>query len=340
MLLSIIIPTKNRAERLKFVLLSIQHNQVQDTAYEVIVIDNGSSDETPDVCRSFEGLLPNYSYVYDERPGLLTGRHRGASLAKGEILCFLDDDVELNPNYINSVRLAFEDSGVTIATGPCLPRYESYPPKWLDYFWTDEQSLGRWCGWLSLLDFGGDRRKIDPNFVWGLNFVIRKATLLELEGFHPDITSKEQQHFQGDGETGLTLKAQQKGIEALYHPGLLVYHYVNKERTTEAYFVKRAFGQGIFNSFTDLRKIHRDGKPQQKKPSFRDKIHPYYRWIKLLMPQPKQDMPAAISALRQKLAQAEQEGYQSHQMAFKNDKNVRKWVLQDNYWNYDPPANS
>lgn len=338
MTLSIIIPTNNRAEVLSFALRSIQNNVTTSNDYEVIVVDNGSTDHTKAICESYENSIPNFRYIYDAEPGLLTGRHVGIEKANGEVLCFLDDDVELNPNYINGVITLFKDPNVTIATGPCLPKYEQYPPDWLSYFWTNTQTGGKWCGYLSLLDFGNEAQTIDPNFVWGLNFVIRKATILDLKGFHPDIV-RDAQQFQGDGETGLTLKAAENGLLANYHPDLLLYHYVNKERVTKAYFKKRAYFQGVSNSFTDLRKLHLNNIPlPSNEKSLRDKLHPYYRWIKNFVPRKKQvNIPEEISDLMDDLAKNELNGYQFHQDFFNKDSKVKAWVLKADYWDFKLP---
>ncbi|RYY10148.1 MAG: glycosyltransferase family 2 protein, partial [Chitinophagaceae bacterium] len=161
----------------------LKHTNLID--YEVIVVDNGSTDSTKKVCESFNESVKNFIYFYDDEPGLLTGRHKGIELSTGKILCFLDDDVELNDKYIQGVLDVFStDAEVHFATGPCLPEYEVTPPYWLDYFWV-HINQGKYCFWLSLLDLGDQKLIIDPNLVFGLNFCVRKETVLKLGGFHP-----------------------------------------------------------------------------------------------------------------------------------------------------------
>ncbi len=100
------------------------------------------------------------------------------------------------------------------------------------------------CGWLSLIDFGEDEKLIPTGFVWGLNYSIRRTTLWRLGGFHPDNIPDEIQYFQGDGESGLSFKAEQLGMKALYQPGALVYHQIPASRLTYNYFERRAFTKG------------------------------------------------------------------------------------------------
>ena len=226
-------------------------------AVEVIVVDNGSNDETKEVYRAFHASIKSLIYDYDETPGLLTGRHKGTSLAHASILSFIDDDVELNPEWSLEIRRAFErNSDINFVTGPCLPKYEYESPEWLKYFWTFMDNGHKYCPWLSLMDEGESDHDIDPTSVWGLNFSIKKNALLELGGFHPDITPVALQKFQGDGETGLTLKARENGYRARYVSGARLHHLVPRERMTLGYFKKRFFYQGVCDSYTWLRRKH------------------------------------------------------------------------------------
>lgn len=206
MLASIIIPTRNRSSELAETLKSIS-NQTVLSNVEIIVVDNGSTDDTAKIVKEFGSIIPSLVYEYNAIPGLLTGRHRGAEIAVGEVLCSLDDDVKINPDYVKNLLSAFsEDASLHLATGPCLPNYEIAPPDWLHYFW-EKMPEGKYCTWLSLLGLGDKQIEVNPNFIWGLNFCIRKKTLIDLGGFHPDCIPESLQQYQGDGETGLTLKA-------------------------------------------------------------------------------------------------------------------------------------
>ncbi|MCY1517289.1 hypothetical protein D9M68_519620 [compost metagenome] len=260
-------------------------------------------------------------------------------ICSGEILCFLDDDVELNPTYLKNLHQLFsEHENVCLATGPCLPAYEITPPDWLSYLWTTNE-YGKHCGWLSLLDFGIVNKQIHPNFVWGLNFCIRKKTLLELGGFHPDYMPQHLQKYQGDGETGLTLKAAANAYEATYSPQLALKHYVPKERLSPEYLKKRAFFQGICESFTQLRKEYLSVSVVNKhyRKGIRDHLHPYYKWVKVFLHQKRDQAPPEIRTLLKMLHEIERSGYDFHQQQFYNDNKIRGWVLKDNYWDYNLP---
>ncbi|MCZ2223451.1 MAG: glycosyltransferase family 2 protein [Chitinophagales bacterium] len=215
MLISIIIPTFNRADQLNRTLFSLVELKTPKHLFEIIIVDNGSTDKTKEVIEKYINQNKGFTikYFYDDIPGLLTGRHRGAKEAKGEILTFIDDDILVSETWLNTIYSVMSSRvDIGFLTGPNLPLYESYPPTWLNYFWSNHQ-YGKTCGWLSLLDFGNEIKEISPNYVWGLNFTVRKNVFQQLGGFHPDNISKEFQHFQGDGETGLTLKAIEQSIK-------------------------------------------------------------------------------------------------------------------------------
>ena len=332
-MISIIIPTLNRAESLNRTLKSLVAQNFTTNNYEILVIDNGSNDETKSVYNKNYDEHPNHQirYIYEPEPGLLSGRHRGALEAKGEILVFVDDDIEADVNWLQAIKQSFEDATVQIVGGRNLPDFEVEPPKWLEWFWI-EHPYGKLCSELSLLDFGDQVRDIDPNYVWGLNFSIRKVALFELGGFHPDCIPKHLQCFQGDGETGLTQKAKLKGYRAIYQPNALVFHSVSQERMTYEYFDRRYFYQGISDSYSFLRQ----SQGQLNQGSLIDKIKiilKVFQKIARKLMIHKQEH----NALKGRFISAYQRGYQFHKKAVMKNPQLLDWVLKPNYWNYTLP---
>jgi glucosyl-dolichyl phosphate glucuronosyltransferase len=332
-MISVIIPTRNRADTLQRTLHSL-HKQGAITTFEVIVVDNGSTDSTSAVCESFKNKFLSFTYVYDAEPGLLTGRHVGAIRAQGEVLCFLDDDVEVNTGWLEAVTELFKNDSVQLATGPVSPLFETEPPEWLAHFWHKMPNGGRACAWLSLIDLGTKEQEIHPTLVWGLNFCIRRKALIALGGFHPDNIPLALQAYQGDGETGLTLKAHNQGYKAFYHPGISLNHIISSERLTEQYFKKRAFYQGVCNSFTSLRQLHISPffEPVFVKPSALMRLRNFLSSVK------NRFFPKPYHKMKKMLEEEEQRGFQFHQRMFKEDESVRNWVLKEDYWDYKLPV--
>lgn len=335
---SIIIPTLNRADYLIDTLISVLNQSFPYEDYEIIIADNGSADNTKDVSEQViaSHLSHQLRYVWEPEPGLLSGRHRGAQEANGEILVFIDDDIEADKDWLASIMNAFEDPSVHLVGGRNLPKYESAPPKWIEGFW-EKHEYGRWCGWLSLLDFGDKIREIDPTFIWGLNFAIRKKTLFQLGGFNPDIVPKELQRFQGDGETGLSLKIKEKGLKAIYCPKALVWHNVPNSRMTLKYFEKRAYYQGVCDSYTKIRSSHKLNLKIKEDPFFAKKIWRFFYWNSRFVIKKIKDIRDPYSDIKGQVATAQQAGFKFHQDEVARDPELLEWVLKENYFDYKLP---
>src|SRR6516165_4888936 len=149
--ISIIVPTRNRAGALFQTLTSVAMVVAPEESVEIVIVDNGSIDDTASTCQEIRNRFSkhNWRYFYDETPGLLTGRHLGAREARGEILAFLDDDVLLFPSWLEALDDAFNDPQVVLAGGPTSPSYEAEPPRWLAGMWEEYEQGIRVLGELS-----------------------------------------------------------------------------------------------------------------------------------------------------------------------------------------------
>ncbi len=122
MKISIIIPTYNEEEYLPKLLESIKSQDFTD--YEVIVADAQSNDNTREIAKEYGCVV-----VEGGLPGI--GRNNGAKVAKGEILLFLDSDLELTENYLTNVIEEFEADGLGIAITQMTPLSEKKRDKYL-----------------------------------------------------------------------------------------------------------------------------------------------------------------------------------------------------------------
>ena len=334
--ISVIVPTRNRSSALANLLESLAECAPDGISWEVVVVDNGSTDDTPDVCQRAATVLPSgvMKYVREPAPGLHACRHRGALEASSDVLVFVDDDVRTTSSWLPALHNAFLDPDVELATGPCLPHYEVDPPAWVESTWSHRSGEGKWCGYLSLLDFGDTPREIDPTFVWGLNFAIRREAFQRLRGFHPDALPWELRRYRGDGETGLSLKARAAGAQAWYCPDALVYHCVPASRVTVEYFMRRSYLQGISDSFSDIRAMARqaesDGRSQRHAT----------RWPlrRLLDSGRRVERHSHDARLRAELKIAHDQGYLFHLTAVVADSALLAWVLREDFMDGEWPG--
>jgi glycosyltransferase involved in cell wall biosynthesis len=182
------------------------------------------------------------------------GRHRGLKESKSDILVYADDDIEAFPSWLEGIWESFQDADVVLVGGKNLPVWETEPPYWIYEMWMNINEYGHSLGYLSILDFGEAIREIPPDYIWGCNFSIRKSILLEAGGFHPDGFPQEMIQYRGDGESAVSEYIRKKGYKTIYNPSASVYHFVSRNRMTLDYFCKRAFNQGISDSFAEIRK--------------------------------------------------------------------------------------
>jgi glycosyltransferase involved in cell wall biosynthesis len=320
-IVSIIIPTYNRVSSLVKAIKSIYtFNAAIKDKFEVIVVDNGSTDQTAIICAEIKKKVNNFVYIYEPVPGLLSGRHAGANVAKGEILTFVDDDIEITDKWLQSIIEVFENQNIHLAGGPTLPIFESEYPDWILYYF-EKYDVKIGTGYLSLKNREEVDEYVVPLEIWGLNFSIRKQTFLKCGGFHPDNIKKELQYFQGDGETGLTIKLRDLNYLAFYSSNIKVFHNVYNNRMTPEYFQERAFYQGVCDSFTQL-----------KNKKVLDKIvFPvgFNRTIPSKFTQ--------YTNLYTKVHQYYVYGFYYHQYACVKSDIVYNWVMKEDYFDYQLP---
>jgi glycosyltransferase involved in cell wall biosynthesis len=129
---SIVIPTLNRAELLRPLLDSLQNQCAEGIDYEILVVDNGSRDGTRAVVEEYAAADDRIRYVYEPRPGVSHARNAGIERAKAPILAFIDDDVEAAPDWLMSLKRAFDEHpDADCVGGRVRPRWRTPRPAWL-----------------------------------------------------------------------------------------------------------------------------------------------------------------------------------------------------------------
>ena len=252
---SIVICTRGLAQGFVRTIESVAGQDFDKSRYEIIVVDNNKTEKVrPEV----ESAAARHSdciirYVLETEAGLHSARHRGAFEARGDIVSYLDDDVTAERSWLRGVAEVFEGMDAVLVGGKILPMYEIEAPTWLSDF-VKKVPEGWYLWQLSLVDLGDEVRRIDPRYVFGCNYSIRKDILFECGGFHPDSLPADMLSYRGDGETALSEAINEKGLRAFYSPKVCVYHHIPKERLTVEYFCKRMFNQGVSDSYAKIRK--------------------------------------------------------------------------------------
>lgn len=206
--------------------------------YEVLLVDNASSDSTPDVLQKFAGQSPVFRVVRELTPGLSHARNRGIREARAPIIAFIDDDAAASPTWLESYVAAFEAlPDAWGAGGPISVRWMS--PK-LDW-WTDglDEIFNRF-------DRGPRRHRLRyPKVPIGTNMAYRKSAFDTVGAFEgrfgrtgADMTAGD------DGE--FALRVQRNGGLCFYEPGARVHHFAYSARMSKSFARRRAeaYGRG------------------------------------------------------------------------------------------------
>jgi glycosyltransferase involved in cell wall biosynthesis len=131
--LSVIISTYNRCDRLSRAIESLLSQQAEGVSYELVVVDNNSTDRTREVVESFVNSgHANLSYVFERQQGVSYGRNAGIRHAGAPLLAFTDDDMLMAPGWVAAIKRTFDaHPEVWVLGGKVLPKFPREPPKWL-----------------------------------------------------------------------------------------------------------------------------------------------------------------------------------------------------------------
>lgn len=250
---SVVIPSYNRAHMIGTTLESFINQNYPKDRYEIIVVDNNSSDSTKEVVLEWKRKSPiTIQYLFESRPGAHFARNSAAKVAIGRILYFTDDDMIADCELLSEITRVFNlDPMIGTATGRVLPKWETPPPEWIIKLCNN--------GYLSLQDLGDGVIIEDEDLgVWSCHQAIKRDVFFESGGFNPDIVNGE---AIGDNETGLNIKIRQLGYKFGYNGKSVIYHMIPPARMTQDYLNKRLANQGSADSYTEYKK-HRFAEGQ------------------------------------------------------------------------------
>ncbi len=232
MKLSVVIATYNRAVHLADALEHWTKQEAPADQFEIIVVDNGSTDPTRETVEIFRKKHPAFpvKYVFLPEPGLSAARNEGIKHARGDYIAFVDDDARPGPLYVRAfLDYARRFPQEKAFGGPVLPRYETgEKPPWMSRY------LQRI---LSIVDEGDRVKYFARTYPVGCNMIFHKS-LFDETGFFdlpPGLRSEDKHFF---------MKVRRAGYRALYLPEVKVYHFIDAWRLTADYIRKTSFKNG------------------------------------------------------------------------------------------------
>ena len=243
---SIVIPTFNRVETLEKTIESLIKQTYPQDHYEIIVVDNNSTDSTRsrvEKCKCLSSV--EVQYLFESRQGVHYARNVALKRARGEILYYTDDDMIADADLLTQIVKPFAlNAKVGTVTGRVLPVWEIAPPDWVLRFCKNEL--------LSLQD-KPEHLIISPNDcgVYSCHQALRRDAFVAAGGYLPENTAGE---WIGDGETGINLRLKELGYYFAYVGTAITHHVIPAGRMTQSYLNSRLGNQGNCDSYSDYRK--------------------------------------------------------------------------------------
>jgi len=237
MVMTVAVCTRNRALLLRECVESILQSGARlSCPWEVLVVDNGSTDETPAVLQALSSDR-HLRTVREERMGISHARNAAVHHASGRILVYIDDDVLVPPEYAERMYAAFEARKVDILGGPMLPRWEGRPPFWLG------QDL---YGVLGLIEDVQMVGTLGYPRIFSGNMACRRDSLASLgpSPFDPRL-GRSGTRLIGNEESYLIDRMAQMGARIEFAKEAPVYHRVPAARLTLGHFLRYHFYAGV-----------------------------------------------------------------------------------------------
>ncbi|MFH0988280.1 MAG: glycosyltransferase family 2 protein [Parcubacteria group bacterium] len=233
--LSIVVCTFNRAKLLESCLESLKNQTLDKSRYEVIVVDNNSTDNTRELLAKYLNECSQFRYVREYLQGLSHARNLGYRESVGDFVAYIDDDAIADAQWADKILKVFSTVSPTPAAvgGIILPYYLSAKPEWF----LDEYEIR---------SHGDVARFLTPPGIYlcGSNFCIPKKLLEQCGGFSSDFGMVGEKMALGE-ETHLLHRLYGLKPFFWYDPALLVYHFVPDRNMRVWYRLKRLYASSL-----------------------------------------------------------------------------------------------
>ncbi|HVW21565.1 MAG TPA: glycosyltransferase [Opitutaceae bacterium] len=231
MRVTVAICTYNRADLLRQTLAGIARQDFPPSEFEVLVIDNNSTDHTAQAVAEAAGHRPAPRHVLETRQGLDHARNRALAEARGAVVLFADDDILVEPDWISAMAAPLEaDRGRTIGAvgGEVVPVFPDGLPSWV-------------TEWHSPLAFRADAGPLPPrDSPMGANLAFPRWVFERLGTFHLGLDRSGANLFAG-GDAEMIRRVHAAGLQVWFAPAARVRHQITAARTNFRYIARHAF---------------------------------------------------------------------------------------------------
>ena len=237
-MISAVISTYNRERFLPGLFDSIKKQSLDNSEFEIIIVDNNSPGNTKELTEDLKNSSPfNVSYFLELQQGLSYARNRGIKEAKGNVIVFVDDDAILEETYFEKLDYYFKTEKETMAIGSKIfLKYESpKPPLW------ENKYLNSLHAYFNL----GNKKKYfsKSKYPIGTNMSFRKEVFEKIGDFNVSL-GRVKSGLGGGEEKDIFMRMYANKMKVLYVPDAIVHHRIPEERTKSDFIRKQALGIG------------------------------------------------------------------------------------------------
>ncbi len=237
-LISVVICTFNRAPYLSKALHSLSVQTLPPENFEVLVVDNASTDNTKQIVVEDYAHMRNLKYLYEAIQGANQARNTGRREARAEYVAYMDDDVIVSPQWLETVLEIFAQAEPQPGGlgGKIEPIWESPRPVWL----ADDM-----LRFLAMLDLSDAPIILnDKQWLMSANIAFPKRALEEVNGFDVHMGRVGNKLLSMD-ENFLQQRLRDRGYQLLYHPKMAVRHHIPTGRLSKKWFLRRMYWEGV-----------------------------------------------------------------------------------------------
>lgn len=256
--ISIVVCTYNRAPILPQCLQSLVRQGVDPALFEVLVVDNNSSDNTREVVREYTRKYSNFKYLFQPEQGLSHARNLAIPRAAAGYIAYIDDDARVRDHWLTTALQVIREEQPHIFGGPAYPIFPGGKPPWY------KDRYGVRC----LREESG---KLEKGFLIGTNIVFKKSLLREYGGFDPHLGMKGDQLAYGE-ETRLVFRAIEEGRHVYYSKEMIVDDLLPDYKKSLAFFMSQWYEAG--KALTRIKNKH---YPKAHKEKILQKIDIIFR---------------------------------------------------------------
>jgi len=235
---SIVIATHNRAADLRATLESLAGLQPA-ASWEVIVVDNNSTDDTRDVIARAAARFPvPLTGLVEREQGRSPALNCGIRAARGDIIVTTDDDVRVPPDWLDCAAEGLARLQCDYVGGRVLPVWGGERPAWLP------NHGGKQWAVVALLDYGPRPIEFGARVPLGVNMAFARSAL-ERAGLFDPHTGRRSGTLLGQEVREWCIRARRTGLRGFYVPEMTVHHLIPAERLRKAYFRRWFYWRGI-----------------------------------------------------------------------------------------------